>query len=250
MKNKKQKQGEKPDEKLDNVGLEPKDGSETGIMAEKTSAENEAVEAAQESNSNEQPEIQKSRFWGLITSIWKGLIFRQFFQKIFTLLFAVAVFGAFYFYLNTHRPIMTYMGIMLLMVIVYAEILIIRDHLWVIEGSMRESRKWRDVFFNQTNLRRQRIRKILVMLFALGIFSYVYMKSITSYPGNSPVLSFFGIILMITILYYEILTIRDEVFIMLQSIQASQIEIEKKTESQHEKFLKENEAKSDAEKVS
>ncbi len=242
MKNKKEKQGNSQNPELDNVVTKPTDNCENDILSEKTADSNSL---GQEVDENEHREIHRPGFFGLISSVWKGLLFRQFFQKIFSLLFALAVFGAFYFYLNTHRQIMTYMGIMLLMVIVYAEILIIRDHLWVIEGSMRESRKWRDVFFNQTNLRRQRIRKILVMIFALGVFSYVYMKSITSYPGNTPVLSFFGIILMITILYYEVLTIRDEVLIMLQSIQVNQVEIEKKTESQHEKFLKENDAKSE-----
>ncbi|MEW6712742.1 MAG: hypothetical protein AB1403_23195, partial [Candidatus Riflebacteria bacterium] len=146
MKNKKEKQGNSQNPELDNVVIKPTDTSENDILSEKT-ADSESL--GQEVDEIEQREIPRTRFFGLISSVWKGLLFRQFFQKIFTLLFALAVFGAFYFYLNTHRPIMTYMGIMLLMVIVYAEILIIRDHLWVIEGSMRESRKWRDVFFNQ-----------------------------------------------------------------------------------------------------
>ena len=140
---------------------------------------------------------------------------RQILYKVITLLFALLVFGFVYLQMEGYRNILTYMGLMLLMVLVYVEILIIRDHLWVIEGSMRESRKWRDVFFNQTTLKRQRIRKIFSVLFALAIFSYVYMKV----PKvNSPVLSFMGIILMITMLYYEILTIRDDVLLMRQAL--------------------------------
>jgi hypothetical protein len=171
---------------------------------------------------------------GNIGSFWRGLIYRQFFQKIFSLFFALIVFGAVYFYMVAHRSILTYMGVMLLMVIVYAEILVVRDHLWVIEGSMREARRWRDIFFNQTSLRRQRFRKILVMLFALGIFSYVYNKS----SQNAPILSFLGIMLMITVLYYEILTIRDEVFVMMRSITGKEDEEKKDLlDKGHKKFL-------------
>lgn len=198
------------------------------------------------------PTKKSSGLFSLFANIWQGLITRQIFHKIFTLLFALAVFGAVYFYMVGHRNILTYMGIMLLMVIVYAEILVIRDHLWVIEGSMRESRKWRDVFFNQTTLRRQRFRKIVIMLFALGIFSYVYVKAMKRDPLNTPILSFMGIILMITILYYEILTIRDEVFIMLQSIQTAEAneKDDHEREKRYEKFLQHEEKIAEAEKGS
>lgn len=198
------------------------------------------------------PAKKTSGLFSLLANIWQGLITRQIFHKIFTLLFALAVFGAVYFYMVGHRNILTYMGIMLLMVIVYAEILVIRDHLWVIEGSMRESRKWRDVFFNQTTLRRQRFRKIVIMLFALGIFSYVYVKAMKRDPLNTPILSFMGIILMITILYYEILTIRDEVFIMLQSIQTAEAneKDDHEREKRYEKFLQQEEKIAEAEKGS
>jgi hypothetical protein len=191
-------------------------------------------------------EPKKSRLIAFFKDFWQGLVLRQFFQKIFSLFFAVAVFGSFYFYMTAHRNVLTYMGVMLLMVIVYAEVLTIRDHLWVIEGSMRESRRWRDVFFNQTNLRRQRVRKIVVMIFALGIFSYVYMKS----AASAPILSFIGIILMITIMYYEILTIRDEVFIMLQALQGKKLEEEALAarEKDYEKFLDEEGQNSKEEK--
>lgn len=160
--------------------------------------------------------VVKKPLPGFLRNVWDSIVERQIFYKIFTLLFALMVFGYVYLHMSAHRNVLTYMGLMLLMVMVYVEILVIRDHLWVIEGSMREARKWRDVFFNRTTLRRQKIRKIFTVVFALAIFSYVYMKV----PRvNSPVLSFMGIILMMTMLYYEILTIRDEVLIMRQSLE-------------------------------
>jgi hypothetical protein len=156
------------------------------------------------------------------------------------LFFALAVFGFIYMHMTAHRSILTYMGTMLLMVIVYAEILVIRDHLWVIEGSMRESRRWREVFFNQSNLRRQKVRKLVVMVFALGIFSYVYMKTIEKFAESAALLSFLGLILMITILYYEILTIRDEVSIMMNAVEDSEKNKEDslKRDEQYDKFIK------------
>lgn len=167
---------------------------------------------------NQQNQLIFTPFRRLFSFIWRAIVDRQIFYKVFTLVFALLVFGYVYLYMEHHRDILTYMGLMLLMVLVYVEILVIRDHLWVIEGSMRESRKWRDVFFNRTTLRRQRIRKIFSVLFALGIFSYVYMKVPRA---NSPVLSFMGIILMITMLYFEVLTIRDEVLLMREAISHS-----------------------------
>jgi hypothetical protein len=108
------------------------------------------------------------------------------------------------------------MGVMLLMVIIYAEILVIRDHLWVIEGSMRESRRWRDIFFNQTTLRRQRIRKFLSIFLLCAYFPICISRQ----SAHKPVLSFMGIMLLMTVLYYEILTIRDEIFVIGQSLQS------------------------------
>lgn len=169
------------------------------------------------------------------SGLWQEIVEKQVIHKLIALLFALLVFGFVYLQMVAHRSVLTYMGVMLLMVLVYVEILVIRDHLWVIEGSMRESRKWRDVFFNQSSLRRQRLRKLLIVLFALAIFSYVYMKVP---KNNNPVLSFMGIILMITMLYYEILTIRDEVAIMLQAITYQEGKKELVRKAEYEKFLK------------
>ncbi|MDD2999154.1 MAG: hypothetical protein EOM80_07610 [Erysipelotrichia bacterium] len=188
---------------------------------------------------SEMPELPSSGPEGVVKkflkNLWKEIVARQVLHKLITLIFALAVFGFVYLHMVAHRSMLTYMGVMLLMVLVYVEMLVIRDHLWVIEGSMRESRKWRDVFFNQTNMRRQKLRKLLSVLFAMGIFSYVYMKA----PRQSNMIfSFMGIILMITMLYYEVLTIRDEVVVMLQAITHQESEKERERREEYEKFLK------------
>lgn len=172
-----------------------------------------------EHNSNEPkventaPSIDSKQ--GLLGTIWRSILDRQVLQKFFTLIFAMLVFGAVYLYMTPHRLIVTYMGAMLLMVMVYAEILVIRDHLWIIEGSSREAKKWRDAFFNPAAMRKQRLRKLFALLFALAIFMYAFFKS-----SQNSTLSFFGIILMITVLYYEILSIRDEVHSLVIALKA------------------------------
>jgi hypothetical protein len=171
----------------------------------------ESVDSLEHTETKSGPNLLVSFFSG----IWSAIVDHQIIYKVITLLFALLVFSFVYLHMEGHRSILTYMGLMLLMVLVYVEILIIRDHLWVIEGSMREARRWRDVFFNRSTLRRQKLRKVFSVLFALGIFSYVYMKVPRA---NSPVLSFMGVILMITMLYYEILTIRDDVLLMRQAL--------------------------------
>lgn len=173
----------------------------------------------QEKKADQQTAIDSSKKPSLVirllTSFWKGILARQIFQKSITLIFALVVFGTVYERMISHREILTYMGGMLLMVLVYVEVLVIKDHLWVIEGSMRETRRWRDIFFSHASLRRQRLRKLFLVVFALCIFSYIYHKS----AGQSKqTLSFFGIMLMMTVLYYEVLTVRDEVGVMAQSI--------------------------------
>jgi hypothetical protein len=78
------------------------------------------------------------------------------------------------------------------------------------------------------------------MVFALGIFSYVYMKTIEKFAESAALLSFLGLILMITILYYEILTIRDEVSIMMNAVEDSEKNKEDslKRDEQYDKFIK------------
>ena len=232
------KKNEPSDNQISNQNISP-DTSEQALPVQN------APEVRGKKEVNNELPAQPGYLTRSLKDFWKGLISRQIFQKVFTLLFALVVFSGVYLNMVGHRNVITYMGVMLLMVIVYAEILVIRDHLWVIEGSMREARRWRDIFFNQTNLRRQRLRKLVVVLFALGIFSFVYVKSIAKPSVNAPLLSYLGVILMITVLYYEILTIRDEVFIMMQALGKEKIESEDQDEDRekgYDKFIQTKES--------
>lgn len=71
----------------------------------------------------------------------------------------------------------------------------------------------------------------------MAIFSYIIVKS----SGKlDPVLTFMGLILMITVLYYEVLNIRDEVWIMMQSISTEKKEEEENPrKEEYNKFLEE-----------
>ena len=62
-----------------------------------------------------------------------------------------------------------------------------------------------------------KFRKIIVLFFALIIFTVAYRLKI--FPGARAALSFIGSILMITMVYYEILAIRDEVFVLTKAVQ-------------------------------
>ncbi len=148
---------------------------------------------------------------------------KQILSKTFIICFALAIFSYAYFYVEaSNRSILAYIGSMLTMVVVYIEILIIRDHLWVIEGSMPESKKWRELFFSPNTIRKQKFRKIIVLLFTLVVFVYFY--KIKLIPGHRNGLSFIGLILMITMVYYEILSIRDEIASLTRSMQQFIIE--------------------------
>ena len=198
--------------------------------------------ANQHSDPTEMPGKKAGRLMSVLRSFWQALELRRVIFKTLTLLYALAIFGYAYYTMSAHRSVLSYMGVMLLLVIIYAEILVIRDHLWVIEGSMRESRRWRDIFFNQTTLRRQRIRKFLSILFAMCIFSYMYFKAS---PGHKAVLSFMGIMLLMTVLYYEILTIRDEIFVIGQSLQPESDEEAARRKEHYAKFIEETKSDSD-----
>jgi hypothetical protein len=120
--------------------------------------------------------------------------------------FSINLFGKFFaINISSRREVLPYMGIMLMVTLVYIELLIVRDHLWVIEGSLHEVMRWRDAFFNKETLRKQRLRKILVVIFSTVVFTYVYITT-----RGTEIFSFLGIILMITVLYFETLSIRDD----------------------------------------
>ena len=155
------------------------------------------------------------KWFGKLVSVLRE---KQVFSKFFIACFALSIFSYAYFVVNSgYRSVLSYVGIMLTLVVTYIEILIVRDHLWVIEGSMPESKKWREVFFNPTSLKKQKFRKIFVLLFALCVFVYIYR--ITILPGAREHLTFIGLILMMTMIYYEILSIRDEVSAVSRALQ-------------------------------
>ncbi len=121
--------------------------------------------------------------------------------------------------INAKREILTYMGIMLMVTLVYLELLIVRDHLWVIEGGSQEIRRWRDTFFNKETLYRMKVRKMVVVIFSTIIFTWVYMRT-----RGSEIFSFLGIILMITVLYFEVLSMRDDLKTLCDAFKAKEIE--------------------------
>lgn len=152
---------------------------------------------------------------------------KQVLSKIFVVCFSLAVFSYTYFDVEaSKRSGLAYIGCMMAIIFAYVEILTIRDHLWIIEGSMPESRKWRELLFNPISIRKQKFRKIIVLFFSLVVYAVIYRMK--DFPGAKSSLSFIGIMLMITMVYYEILSIRDEVASLSKSVQ--QLALEKAVE--------------------
>lgn len=143
----------------------------------------------------------------------------QFLQKIVTLAFAFLVFITVLLVNTRHRELLTNVGMILMITVVYVEILMVRDHIWLIEGSLSETRRWRDAFFSKQTMRQQRIRKLLTVLFATVVFTFVFIYT----KSENELLTFLGTVLMITVLYFEVLTIRDEVFVLSASLKAREI---------------------------
>ena len=121
--------------------------------------------------------------------------------------------------INAKREILIYMGIMLMITLVYLELLILRDHLWIIEGSSQEVRRWRDTFFTKETLNRQKVRKMIVVIFSTIIFTFVYLRT-----KGTEIYSFLGIVLMITVVYFELLSMRDDLRTLCDAFKAKEIE--------------------------
>ncbi|HOY68135.1 MAG TPA: hypothetical protein PLP29_14725 [Candidatus Ozemobacteraceae bacterium] len=143
----------------------------------------------------------------------------RFIQKLFTLAFAFVIFIIVILFTKGHRAILTQVGVMLMITIVYLEMLMVRDHLWLIEGSLIEARRWRGAFFSKQNMRQQRLRKLIAVILAAIIFTFVFIHTKSEYD----LFAFLGTVLMITVLYFEVLTIRDEVFSLSSSLKAHDI---------------------------
>lgn len=142
---------------------------------------------------------------------------KQVFSKLFVICFATFVFS--YIYLNNEtvsRDALAYIGLILYVVVCYAELIGIRDHLWVIEGSLPLQKKWRDAFFNPSTIRKHKIRKIIILFFAFLVFSAIYKFKL--FHASRDTLTFLGVILMVTVVYYETLAVRDEIYLMTNSL--------------------------------
>lgn len=145
------------------------------------------------------------------------IIEKQVLSKIFIILFATFVFSFAYKNIEEmNRKALSYIGLILCIVVSYVEILGIRDHLWIIEGSLPSSKRWREAFFNPTSMRKYKLRRVIAILFAYIVFCYIYKLKALSLSRD--VLSFLGIILMVTIVYYEILAVRDQVNLISSSV--------------------------------
>ncbi len=149
-------------------------------------------------------------------------------KKLLTLAFAFAVFIAIYQAMNfARREVVVFIGTMLMLTMMYAELLVIRDEIWILTGSLESTRRWRDTFFPRITSNQQRLRKLIVMLFALVIFSLFYYKNRNS---DLTLLTSMGIILLMTIQYFEILVIRDDVANIANTLKTLQIKQEVQTE--------------------
>ena len=133
----------------------------------------------------------------------------QFWRKLLVVAFTFLVFASLWGFSIAkewaHRDILPYMGIILMITLVYIELLIIRDHLWVLEGSHPEALRWREAFFPKQTLRQLRLRKLVVVILSMIIFTWIYTRT-----RGPEIYMFLGVILMVTVLYFEVLTIRDE----------------------------------------
>ena len=183
-------------EKNNNISLDSKNSNNRRISFNNNASEN------------------KNFFLRIIDSI----IEKQILSKVFIILFATFVFS--YAYNNIeemNRKALSYVGLILCIVVSYVEILGIRDHLWIIEGSIPSSKRWREAFLNPISLRKYKLRRVIAILFAYVVFCYIY--KLKAFAPAKDTLSFLGIVLMITIVYYEILAVRDQVNLISKSIQ-------------------------------
>jgi hypothetical protein len=158
-------------------------------------------------------------------SVVRKLIVLTFSFVVFVTLYAIAdqsltvTFLGLSMPFTLRREVLTFMGIMLMVTLVYLELLLMRDYFWIIEGASPEVRRWREHFFNRETLKRLKIRKMLVVVFSTGLFTWLYIRT-----RGTELYSFLGIILMITVLYFEVLAMRDELRTLCDAFKAKEIE--------------------------
>ena len=184
----------------------------------KVTSETSSLLSIDEKISKEPDKEKKHQSKNFFLRIVDLIIEKQVLSKVFIILFATFVFSFAYKNIEEmNRKALSYIGLILCVVVSYVEILGIRDHLWIIEGSLPSSKRWREAFFNPTSMRKYKLRRIIAILFAYIVFCYIYKLKV--FEQTKDTLSFLGIILMITIVYYEVLAVRDQVNLISKSIQ-------------------------------
>ncbi|MBP5470068.1 MAG: hypothetical protein J6Z11_12580, partial [Candidatus Riflebacteria bacterium] len=118
---------------------------------------------------------------------------KNIFSKLFVIIFATIVFSYAYCHQESiTRSALSYIGLILCVIVCYIEILGIRDHIWIIEGSIPATKQWREAFLTPSTLRRHKIRKMIILLFAFLVFVGIYrLKCFVNYREA---ISFLGII--------------------------------------------------------
>lgn len=217
---------ENKNESITNNEKQTKDGEKTELdksTKENTNSDNESKESS--NDNKEANNTNKKYLFKLIDYILEKNVF----SKLFVIIFATLVFSYAYSHQETiTRDALSYIGLILCVIVCYIEILGIRDHIWVIEGSIPATKQWREAFFTPSTLRKHKIRKMIILLFAFLVFVGIYrLKCFVNYREA---ISFLGIILMVTVVYYEILAVRDEIDLVSKSLKQKVIKDESNIE--------------------
>lgn len=201
---------------------------EEKIELDKSSKENinSDDESKESSNNNKEANNTNKKY---LFKLIDYILEKNVFSKLFVIIFATLVFSYAYSHQETiTRDALSYIGLILCVIVCYIEILGIRDHIWVIEGSIPATKQWREAFFTPSTLRKHKIRKMIILLFAFLVFVGIYrLKCFVNYREA---ISFLGIILMVTVVYYEILAVRDEIDLVSKSLKQKVIEDESNIE--------------------
>lgn len=178
-------------------------------------------------SSNQENNKKKSNTY--LHKIIDYILEKNVFSKLFVIIFATIVFSYAYSHQESiTRSALSYIGLILCVIVCYIELLGIRDHIWVIEGSIPTTKQWREAFFTPSTLRKHKIRKMIILLFAFLVFVGIYkLKCFINYREA---ISFVGIILMVTVVYYEILAVRDEIDLISKFLKQKALEDKSKIE--------------------
>lgn len=139
-------------------------------------------------------------------------------KKLFVILFTCGVFvyllksdsgvPAFQTLELKRKLTVSIIAILLLQVISYLEILVVRDQLWVMEGSLKTIREIRDAFLEPANSPLGNFKKYLVLVNALviiGFFAYLQKEQ----PIIQATIGVLLVILFLVVILLEIMVIRS-----------------------------------------